>query len=78
MGSGAKKNRSPLSERLEQATQGQDRDIGLVIDAFQENEGNRPMRSYTPGSKNKGNLGKVGTYREAVLYLRSAEGKPVS
>ena len=60
------------------SAQGQDPDIGLVIDAFQENEGNRLMRSYTPGSKKKGNLGKVVTYREAVLYLRSAEGKPVS
>ena len=60
------------------SAQCKDPDIGLVIDAFQENEGNRPMRSYTPGSSNKGNLGKVRTYKEAVLYLRSAEGKPVS
>lgn len=32
------------------------------------------MRSYTPGSKNKGNLGKVETYREAVI-LAVSRGK---
>ena len=52
------------------SAQFQDPDIGPVIDAFQENEGNRPMRSYTPGSKNKGNLGKVGTYRGKARELR--------
>ena len=36
------------------------------------------MRSYTPGSSNKENLSKVRIFKEAVLYLRSAEGKPVS